>query len=271
MIISVNGAGLGNRIKSIVSCMRLDKDTRVHWKKAPGILNCNFSDLFENNIEIQPPYPFGATTYHSWRLAVLPDDKILENFARITSGNNLIGRPFSHTDPHGRNIDLEYGRIPLSIREKYISVFKELIINSKIKKWVDECAAQFDEETVSVHIRSWEDQLPDEQSILRQKHFFTIRKYISRMDALSKKTRFFVSSDSTKVVDSLKSKYGERIIVYKRHAPLETSRSTRIGAQDDLAEMLLLSRNSILLGTYMSTFTEVAWWLGGAQAQVTIV
>ena len=91
------------------------------------------------------------------------------------------------------------------------------------------------------------------------------------MDKFPEQTKFFVSSDSVNVVGELRDKYGERIIVYDRHAPLETSRSTRVGAQDDLAEMLLLSKNNVILGTYMSTFTEVAWWLGGARASVVIL
>lgn len=34
--------------------------------------------------------------------------------------------------------------------------------------------------------------------------------------------------------------------------------------------MLILSRCQALIGTYQSSFSEVAWWLGGTQQAVTI-
>jgi len=35
-----------------------------------------------------------------------------------------------------------------------------------------------------------------------------------------------------------------------------------------LIDLLLLSKNNIIIGTYFSSFTEVSWWLGGAKAKV---
>ena len=37
-----------------------------------------------------------------------------------------------------------------------------------------------------------------------------------------------------------------------------------------LFDMLLLSRTSELFASYLSTFSETAWWLGGARAKVTV-
>jgi hypothetical protein len=40
--------------------------------------------------------------------------------------------------------------------------------------------------------------------------------------------------------------------------------------REDLIDMLLLARTRRLLVSYLSTFGETAWWLGGASADVTV-
>jgi hypothetical protein len=39
---------------------------------------------------------------------------------------------------------------------------------------------------------------------------------------------------------------------------------------DDLIDMLLLARTRELFASYLSTFSEAAWWLGGARARVSV-
>ena len=126
MFICNCGSGLGNRIKSLISCLRLNKNSKIHWKKAGGILSCEFEDLFLNDLTISPPFPNNSRIYSSWRLAVLPEDDVPAGFTKATAGKDLIGRPFSFTDPEGRNIDLEYNRIPESVREEYVKHFQTL-------------------------------------------------------------------------------------------------------------------------------------------------
>jgi hypothetical protein len=41
-------------------------------------------------------------------------------------------------------------------------------------------------------------------------------------------------------------------------------------AFDSLVDMLLLARCHSIVGTYQSTFTECAWWLGGARQALQI-
>ena len=268
MIIASNGSGLGNRIKAIISCLRLSPDAKVVWPKVPGVFCCEFSDLFTNNMEADySPY---SRRYDSWRMIVLDTDPIPDGFSIVTKDVDRIGRKFSHTDPRGRNIDLEYQRIPKSVLKDCVEKLNTLKINETVLKWVKEYEDVFDDKTISVHIRSWEDQDPDEESELRQKHFFNLNNFIDEMMSYDEDTKFFVCSDSLNVIGKLKKLFGDRIITYKRHSDLKTSRSTRVGAQDDLAEMLLLSKNKIIVGSYISTFTEMAWYFGGAKAKVII-
>jgi hypothetical protein len=58
------------------------------------------------------------------------------------------------------------------------------------------------------------------------------------------------------------------------HYPKRTAvndRTSREGMQDILIDLLLLSRNKHLVASYLSTFPELAWWLGGCQATVSII
>ena len=42
------------------------------------------------------------------------------------------------------------------------------------------------------------------------------------------------------------------------------------GIKEDLVDMLLLARTQRLFASYLSTFSEVAWWLGGTTARVSV-
>jgi hypothetical protein len=59
-----------------------------------------------------------------------------------------------------------------------------------------------------------------------------------------------------------------RIMVYKKRS---FSRNDKKGVQDALVDLLLLSGTKYIIGSYLSTFTETAWWFGQCEARVEIV
>ena len=61
-----------------------------------------------------------------------------------------------------------------------------------------------------------------------------------------------------------------RVVGYPRTTPRADSWLTPLGVQEDLIDMLLLARTPRLLASYLSTFSEVAWWLGGTKARVSV-
>jgi hypothetical protein len=270
-IVATNNSGLGNRIKCLLSCLKVDPNAGVYWAEVPGVFSCPLSELFTNKIpHLTEAEARSKPQYSSWRFIPHPYEAIPQGFCIVTAGEDRIGRKFSGTRADGRNFDLEFERIPEQMKTEYVQMFNSLDVHPKVQAWVDEASLSFDEKTVSVHIRSWEDQDPDEESRLRQKHFFNLNNFITEMDKFETDVKFFVCSDSVGIIKKLKKIYGNRILTYKRHSPLETSRSTIVGGQDDLTELLLLSKNDKILGSYISTFTEVAWWFGGAKAKVII-
>ena len=48
-------------------------------------------------------------------------------------------------------------------------------------------------------------------------------------------------------------------------------RKSREGIQDALIELLLLAENKSLKASYLSTFSEMAWWFGGCRARVEVI
>ena len=79
---------------------------------------------------------------------------------------------------------------------------------------------------------------------------------------------FFITTDSKQVIKYFKEspEWGKRVIFYDRSTDLDTSRDFPEGVQEDLIELYLLSKNSKLIGSHFSTFSEVAWWLGGCMS-----
>lgn len=268
MIVSTNSSGLCNRIKSLMSTMKLaeyyNTEAKVLWHSRKGVINCNFSDLFENfDLEINQ-IPNGANCYNLWRFAVTPDDKIPNNFFRggvRHINKNQIFDGFSHTSVDGRNIDLEFDRIPQETINSYLKHLHKLKIKKDILYKVDEFSNTFDDNTVSVQIRSWVDDTSKQK-------YFNIDDFCLVMDNF-KDSNFYVTADTPEIIEILKNKYGDRILYRKTLVELG-DRDSKDGIVDAMIDLLLLSRNKTLIGTYISTFTELAWWFSDCKSKVII-
>src|SRR5574337_992945 len=86
LAVSTETAGLGNRIKSWVSAMRIGERACVQWAVTRN-MPAAFHELFDNDCEVSA-VPVGAREYCSWRLAVLPEDEpfLPAGFATVGGG-----------------------------------------------------------------------------------------------------------------------------------------------------------------------------------------
>ncbi|HVY64187.1 MAG TPA: hypothetical protein VHH11_05120 [Gammaproteobacteria bacterium] len=294
LVVSAENAGLGNRLKSWVSAMRLGDDVRVHWplnKNMPA----TFGELFANGcaIDVVPP---DATVYASWRFAILPQDEahLPRGFATVGAGAhpivrgigkawwNLTGRrgdryrfmvfPKQHsrrtTRADARHIDLEYERIPAYFRDVYGPLFRRIEVRPEIAARAAEWAAgALDPTVIGVQVRTWR----DDPRRYRKYHLPARRRLVGLMGAAHKGARFLVVSDSDEIVDDLKVRYGAgRVLCFPRETARHDSWRTAPGITEDLIDLLLLARTQHLFASYLSTFSEVAWWLGGTLARVTV-
>lgn len=294
MLVSTESGGLGNRIKSWVSARRLSADARLYWPLTPN-MPARFGELFVNDVAIDT-VPSQARTYKSWRLAILPEDEVQlpEGFAVVGAGAHPVWRglaagwwrlrgcpddryrymlfPKQHsrrsTRRDARHIDLEYGRIPEAIRSAYVPLFTELEpqpeILSRVNEWWESANAA---SIVGVQVRTWR----DDARRYRKYHLPARARLLRLMQAEEQNTRFLLVSDSDEFIDHLRAEFGPaRILSFPRDTKREHSWQCAEGVVEDLVDMLLLSRCRRLFASYLSTFSEAAWWIGGARAEVAV-
>jgi hypothetical protein len=293
VVVSTETAGLGNRIKSWVSAMRIGERAYVRWAVTKN-MPASFGDLFANDCAV-PEVPAGATEYGSWRLAVLPEDEpfLPAGFATVGAGAHPLIRGLGkawwrvtgrRTDRYrymvfpkqhsrrsaradARHIDLEYGRIPQHFRDVYVPLFRSIAVQPAIAARAAEWGTRLDADTIGVQIRTWR----DDPRRYRKYHLPAVRRLAKLLDAAPARSRFLVVSDADEAIHDLEARYGaERVLHFPRATPRRDSYRVAEGAREDLIDMLLLARTRTLYASYLSTFSEAAWWLGGATADVAV-
>jgi len=294
MLVSTEPGGLGNRIKSWVTATRIDPGARVFWPQTPN-MPAAFGGLFTNPVAVDE-VPAGAVEHCSWQLAVLPEDhpQLAPGFAEVVSNSwplarrirrfaaGIAGRPderfrylvmpkrFSRRNagPDGRVIDFEYGRIPEYFRELYRPLFAAVSVQPAIIERVDSWVRQHpDTDFTGVQVRTWRDSPRRHRRHYRP----AVKRLLALLAAAPASERFFVVSDDDSVVPWLREQLGaERVLAYARDTARNRSWETKTGMIEDLIDMLLLARSRTLFASYLSTFSETAWWLGGARAEVSV-
>lgn len=292
--VSTETAGLGNRLKSWVSAMRLGEEACVVWPVTSN-MPAGFAELFANDCAV-PAVPVDAVVYSSWRFAILAEDEayLPRGFATVGAGAhplvrglgklwwNATGRksdryrfmvfPKQHsrrsTRADARHIDLEYERIPPHFREVYGAQFRRIVFRPELVAAVDGWMAEQDAASlIGVQVRTWR----DDPRRYRKYHLPSMRRLVALMEAAPASSRFLVVSDSDEVLPMLGARFGAgRIVAYPRSTARESSWQAPRGIQEDLIDMLLLARMPKLFASYLSTFSEVAWWLGGTRASVDV-
>jgi hypothetical protein len=248
-VITVPEMGLCNRMKGVLSGMRLSQITGhtlgLMWPVGPSV-TCQFEDLFDMQLE-HLTSPDGCLPIQTWRFWVSKDE--------IPTG---WAKAYPCPEFDGRAIDLEYNRIPQPVRAAYLQQIARLRPRQEIVQRAERIT---DGEFVSVHVRdgidwkSWGRSVP-------------LEGFFSAMDSLPQITRFFVSAQTPETLAILSDRYPGRVIQQ------EDKQSSSDGVrhmQNALVDLLCLSRGSELIGTFGSTFTEMAWWFGQCTQRVTII
>jgi hypothetical protein len=270
MIVSNNKGGLSNRIKSIVSVIRISKIKKIeykvlwrvlnNYKEENHILNCPFDLLFKNDILIDNLDT--NDNYNSHCLFISKEDNIPKDFNNFNSKcKKKKSKKFGN-----RTIDFMYNEIPQILKNEYIEYFKILEPVKQLQTEIDEFSKKFNEKTISIHIRSWNRKNEQVRKIL-----FNLDNIENEIEKYDETYNFYLASDCQEVKDKLNKKYGNRILIYPRKTSLDNSRDFPEGIQEDLIELYLLSKNKIIIGSHFSTYTEVSWWLGGCTKNITIL
>jgi len=235
MVTVVSHAGIANRIKNLLSAISQHGDV--------SILHDTISFIFPSikKVEkVEEEYP------EDWRLYVAPDEE-------------------KHI-PDYKTIDLLYERTPEYFVKKYLNIIHKLKINSEIIEYVSESTDTWDD-MVGVHIRSW---------YCPKKVFHSNEIFENQIDKLPEDKKFFFCSDNSDVQQHFVDKYGDRVVTYERQM-FNDPRLAESGHHDDIQlttdafiELLMLSKCATIVGTYASSFDELAWWMSGCKSKVII-
>lgn len=261
MIVIKPYGGLGNRLRSLDSAIALSDCTRHSLKMiwdANEELNCSFSSLFN------APEDFDLKEISTSYLSRKFQEKIAIIF-HFTG----INYPFSfdcvlHENDlmklKSRGYDFcklkNFKNIYINSNGRFLSPGKPynyLSPVSDIKQKVDELCIDFDDNCIGVHIRRTDNQLSIKKS--------PIEKFIELMKAEEKQNpeqKFFLSTDSPRAENDIEKAFKGKIIKYDK----ELSRKKEQGVKDALIDMLCLSRTSKIIGSYWSSFSEVAAEMG---------
>ncbi|MDD4939185.1 MAG: hypothetical protein PHE18_04395 [Candidatus Omnitrophica bacterium] len=263
-IIAVTYGGLCNRIKCLLSSMRLaekySKRLALFWPRDPDC-NCSFSDLFENKIDEVDRKQLEALACKdgdsrdyeickTWRLLTLPEDNLPSRFSRVFPSER------------GGEIDFEYERIPLPVRGEFLKHIKRLAPKRYIADKIEEFSQNFDGSITSINIRTWEKE--------ERRHLFNEGNVWRIIERQEEKSRFFIVCDSPEFVKKIITKYKDRVLYYPRRT-YPGDRNSREGIEDALIELYLLSKSDKIKASLWSTFSEMAWWLGGCKAAVEVI
>jgi len=279
-IIAANRGGLCNRIQCIISVMRLskilDREPLVFWENNFQC-GCEFSDLFENEIKM---INFCDYSKISGRKESKVFERIIPNGEEIykyiiLQDNALVlfekelSQDYNKKSQESRQWrNFKFCDNPKKIREGILKVLKSLKITRDISQKVSELEKRYDfNKTIGVHIRRGDFVfIPNGISkISTDERFFLRMKDILR---IKPKTKFFLCTDSKKTESKFIKKFGDRIICLKKR---KRDRREKLSIKEALMELLLLSKNPHILGTYGSSFSEIAWWFGDCKSKLELI
>jgi len=255
MIIVGNETGLAARIKNIVSALR-----RSHVYNDQVVIH-NFDHHYIFYLE---QIANRTLDYQDWYLTWKLEDpqvdtKLLYDETQKTVVLNQYGPPSIYHNV----IDFQFDNITLETRQKWIQYFNLLKWNPYLLAEVDRLYIELDlKDAVGVHMRSWyEDKIKKAVCGL-----YDIDMFVRSIESLSPK-KIFLCADHVSVVDDLHKALDPSIQIITRENYLPAQRHIEFDNNIDILvyagiDLLLLSRCQTIVGSYQSTFTEVAWWIG---------
>lgn len=258
-IVVAADSGIGNRVFFMASAIRIFniKDFNLYWPDK-GWVSAKFFDLFsfkwdykisefsypvlERNLIPAENKPLCYT--EGWRLYISENDGLNKNFAEL----------YRNT-PHGFSIDLEYNRIPESVKNIYRPFFERLKPSDSVQKRILDAKSFIDSNTVAVQVRNNPDWSLHKRNL-------DLNVYFKIMDKYPKNTKFFLCCMNDSILNEFIKRYTNRVV----YLPNKDYNSMA----DSVADLYLMSYCTQMIVSYESTFPCLAWWLGGAKAKVTI-
>ncbi len=267
--------GLCNRMRAIATACRLasasDRRLRVIWHSS-NELRAPFNELFcplPDDITLYEPSDVEyALKWEMPRKKNLYASTIYQTLAYkavYSDTSNLIGY-CGRDEALRQEICSMKGNIliisGLSIggydAERMRMMFKP---SQAVAKIIESRTSRFDAHTVGVHIRRTDNVRSIEDSPL---HLF-----VGEMERILQQeplTRFFLATDDAGVMRELTGRFGDKIICGDDNV----SRDTLRGMMHATADLWALASTSRILGSFYSSFTDLAAVLGDTPLQIMV-
>lgn len=257
--------GLGNRMRALDSaigfCNKYDKELHLVWPFFKG-LNCPFDSLFERPdavVSISSPSEYSKSKLV--RNIKVSRRKIARSFYRFFYDKVIFKKQVYTLLEQDFNFDdlARFEDIRLQTDQRFFQAgdpFSDFRPVSRLAAEIEKYTEQFSaSNTVGIHIR-------------RTDHVWAIRhspteKFIELMYGEldgDPATRFFLATDSPEEEMALSAVFGDKIITYGKSS---LDRESVAGIQDALVDMYLLAGTNKIIGSFTSSFSEVASEIGG--------
>jgi len=239
--------GIGNRLKVIVSNLHFYRGQKLAcvWP-VEGWVTADLHDLFEvENFTIET-FPSKPEAF-PW--------KISKNRA-ISDEIGLGADIWASADELVENWET-FGTFEKTA-EPVKRVYRKIFANFKPSEAVAKRIAELDcpPDFASVQIRRNKDWAA-------YGWLDPVELYFEQMDTFPRETRFFLSTLNAETSAAVRERYGDRVF--------ELPNKNHSSMVDAAADLFLLSRGNVGLYPFGSTFSEIAWWLGGATQKVVVV
>ena len=252
MIIVQPLGGLCNRMRAIVGALslarKMGKTVKVLWTM-DSTLNAHFSELFEDipcdviECELDSlKYKMLFHWYRDIKCSMILDDAWISDNARGKKYDTWKDKV------EGRNLFLQTNLDILLDGDYSIFKAKESVVR-KMNNVV--C----DENTIGLHIRRTD-------NINAVKYSPTSLFFAKVEEELKENadTKFYLATDDPQEEKAFLDRFGNRIMIYKKHS---LDRNTPIAIKDALVDLYNLSHCRKIYGSYWSSFSDTAaLWRG---------
>jgi len=261
MITIMPYGGLGNRMRSVDSAIELSKCTgkklRVIWD-ANEELNASFSALFKKTelFEVEET----RTAYFPRKLKEKSAVFFKKMGINYPFGTDLVLHEKDIRRLNEKNVDFcglkKYDKIFIFINgsfmkpEKPFEAFKP---SREVSTRIEKVMKGFSPRTIGIHIRR-----TDNAEAIKNSPLEKFSELIQKEQEEDASTSFYLSTDSPEAEEFIKEEFPGRVITYDK----ELSRSSEEGIKDALVDMICLSKTEKIIGSYYSSFSEVASMIG---------
>lgn len=256
-------AGLCNRMRAIASAYFLGKshnlEVEIIWN-IDDLLNARFEDCFKEieGVKIETrgtPKYFAKRVLQKLTNTKKPDKFIkVEDLKRLKREKNYDQQQFKD---YFDWVVQEYRHIAVESDFDFyphnFDIFQPII---RLNDVIESFSNRLNPDVIGVHIRRTDHIIAKETSSV-EKFKVQIHKDLER----NPNQLFFLATDDLEVQNMFAQQFNKNILLYSQNK----SRNNKIGIEQAIIDLYLLSKTSKIYGSYWSSFSETASKIGNVE------